>query len=242
MSSRSRSAAERRPSQRRRAPTKPLEWARRSLRTPWRAVVGALIVTVSTVGLFRATDGRRGPVATPWTVARRTLAPGEVLRRSDLATERLDLAGTSLAADAFAHPEMVVGDVLRAPLVKGELVQRSDVSLLSGRAAPGSEVLSLPVQRAFALDGDLRAGERVELVELTRSSGTRPSTPISTAAEVLAVDRSSSLLAGHQTVVVTVALRTGSPAGALLAAAHQDDVAIVLPVPDDRGEGAAHRG
>jgi len=217
----------------------PFGWARVGLDTPWRAIVGALIVTVSTAGLFRATAGQRHRPTTTWTVAARRLLPGAVLRRSDLATVRLSLQGTALAAQAFARPAMVVGDVLRAPLSRGELVQRSDVSLLSGQAPFGSMVLSLPIQRAFALDGDLRAGERVDLVELAGPSARTSEQPSLTAAEVLAVSRSSNLLSGHATVVVTLALRAGSPAGALLAAARRNDVAVMLPVPAVTEEGSS---
>lgn len=243
MSSRSTSATMTgRRSRRLGAEKKPFGWVRHSLDTPWRAVVGALIVTVSTIGLFRAADGRRGQRETTWTVATRALVPGAVLRRSDLATIRLDLSGTTLAAEAFPRPEMVVGDVLRAPLAKGELVQRSDVSLLSGQAALGSDVLSLPVERAFALDGDLRAGERVELVELTGGSAHAGKASAPTPAQVLAVASSSSLLSGHATIVVTLALRSGAPATALLAAARRDDVAVMLPVPGTPPEGGATAG
>jgi len=209
-----------------------LRRVRRNLDTPWRAILGALIVTVSTVGLFRAADAHPIEPATPWTVATRRLAPGTVLRRSDLRTLRLDLTGTAVAAQAFPRPATVVGDILRAPLAPGELVQRSDLAQLSAHAALGSEIISLPIERAFALNGDLRAGEHVRLVILDAETASRDTeqAPPATAV-VLAVGRSSSLLSGHGTVVVTAALSNPSAAEELLSAARRNDVAVLLPVP-----------
>lgn len=124
-----------------------------------RAAVGGLLVAISALGIFQAYGGAGGTPSTSYVVAAHAIAPGTVLRASDLRLQPLALPAPSRAR-AFSASSVLVGAVTAGPLAAGELVQSSAV--VRGGATPYEVSVSLDADRA--VDGHLEAGDRVDVV------------------------------------------------------------------------------
>jgi Flp pilus assembly protein CpaB len=133
-----------------------------------RAVVGALLIAAAAVGVFAAYLDATAEPDTSYLVARERIAPGTRLdSAATLASlfqaRAIDLA-PDLAARAFAleDAESLVGRVVIVPLVAGDLLGRSGV-VADGGVADAAK-LSFAIDRADALAGTLRPGERIDVL------------------------------------------------------------------------------
>jgi Flp pilus assembly protein CpaB len=121
-------------------------------------IVAGLVGMLLTLGLLRSAD-ERVEVA----VAAHDLRAGEVVTPADLRYERVkmdgDLLGTVLGRNDVAALEGAVAvETVRA----GELISRTDVR---PSAAPSAlRAVSIPIDRARAVDGALVAGDRVDVL------------------------------------------------------------------------------
>jgi Flp pilus assembly protein CpaB len=125
-----------------------------------RATIGGLLVAVAGVVLFVAARPVPHSPSTWYLVASRPIPAGTVLRAADLAREAIDLP-SSVAAQAVAGVDEVVGSVTLAPLARHQLLARSAVAPAGRTPEP---VLSFAIDPDRAAAGDLVAGDHIDLL------------------------------------------------------------------------------
>ena len=141
--------------------------------------------------------GERARVA----VAARDLGPGEVVDAAALRYVELDATEPVLAT--LVTPEAaagLAGHVAAGDLHAGEVVSRSD--LVAPAADQGRRAMSLAVDRAHAVAGALRRGDRVDVVA-TRDGAARF---LVTGAEVLSVEDRAGGVAAATSFSITLAV------------------------------------
>jgi pilus assembly protein CpaB len=131
---------------------------RRLPRIDARVIGGVFLVGVSVLGGLRLT-AEPAPGAEVWT-ATADLDAGHVLTRGDLraAEVRADRSVMAGLSEVGAGPP--VGRVLRTPLRAGAPLS---IDGLGGAVAPGRE-LTIPVEPDHALGGEIRSGDRIDVV------------------------------------------------------------------------------
>lgn len=162
-------------------------------------VLAGLLGGVLTLGLLRSADAAR-----PVLVAAEDLVPGTLLDDGALRVAHVD-ATDEIAATLFdaGAVEQLRGQVVTAPVARGALVTRDDVRPAGDGAA--TRAMSFPILRANAVDGEIDAGDRIDVVGVDPDSG--DAGYVMTDASVLAVDDGDGgPLGGDDTVTVTVAL------------------------------------
>ena len=124
-------------------------------------VVAGLAGMVLTIGLVRAADARQ-PVA----VAAHDVRPGSTFTAADVRYVRVRMDDAQL--DTLLREDDVRalrGSVATGRIAAGDLIPRS---LLRPPAAPsGERAMSIPIDPARAVNGDLAAGDRVDVVVAT---------------------------------------------------------------------------
>jgi hypothetical protein len=139
-----------------------------------RAVVGALLVAASAVGIFAAYLQAITEPATDYLLADRTIEPGTRFASLDEVTAVVGRAAIDLPPTAAARAipledlESLVGQVVVAPIERGDLLTRSAFVHDGGVADAHTLSFALPVTDAVA--GALRPGERIDVVA-TRGAG-----------------------------------------------------------------------
>jgi hypothetical protein len=158
-------------------------------------------------------------------VAARAIAPGTTLTAADLKLAPLVLPG-DVAAHAYTQIAAVVGHVVVAPLTADELVQSGIV--LGGDAADRRVQLSIPVERARAVDGLLQPGETVDVYATYGTGDVGRTLVVARRAEVRRVDNGShgAISAGADTVLV-LAVADATEALAVSHAAQVGKITIV---------------
>lgn len=186
---------------------------RRPLATP-RAAVGAFLVVASALAALALARPHHAPPPPAYLVAARDLAPGALIRPSDLTVSRANLP-SDLAARAFTTNAAVVGKILVAPLQRGELVQVSVIR--PAASAPEGHELALALPSDRVIGGSLAPGDRVSVLA-TNDDCTVVVAPVAT---VLDISRPSTSITGgspivrlsvptsDQVVALVQALRTG---------------------------------
>lgn len=197
-----------------------------------RAVVGGFLIALAAVGGYGAVILNRAPLPR-FVVAATTLRVGQRITPSDLTTEPMRLPANLADNLAFTRPATLVGAVVVAPVQAGELLQVSDVVASPG---PGRDrELSFPIAPARALDGDLRPGDRVDVLATFGQAGSAVTTAVVEDADVVAVSASSGGLAGSSDLVITVRLRTPAEVVALVNAVNTGEIVLVRASGDRRG-------
>ena len=142
-------------------------------------VVAGLLGLLLTVAVLRRADERE-PVA----VAARDLAPGTALTESVVRYERVNmddaLLGTVLRPDDVKRMR---DSVAAYPIAAGELVHRR--ALRPAAAPAGKRAMSIAIDPARAVNGEIEAGDRVDVI----LAGSREVSIIVADAEVLSVGR-----------------------------------------------------
>ncbi len=142
-------------------------------------IVAGLIGMLLTVAVLRRADERQAVA-----VAARDLAPGTALTDSVVRYEdvKLDdsLLGTVLAPDDVKRLD---GSVAAYPIAEGELISRR--AIRPAAAPAGKRAMSIPIDPARAVNGELEAGDRVDVI----LAGNREVAIIVADAEVLSVSR-----------------------------------------------------
>ena len=197
-----------------------------------RTIVGALLVSTAGLGAFLAMTASSSTQRQTLIVANRAIAIGERIDSSAVSTTSIE-TGSPLAGHGFADPASVIGGVALAPLAEGELVQRSAV--LTGAPSEPAREFSFPVDRERSLNGDLRAGERVDVLATYGSGTDATTTVLARDARVIRItDAKSGALGSSGKLILTLAL---SSADQLLDAAHAAQVASMTIVRSTLAEG-----
>lgn len=203
----------------------PRRMARIARRRPnTRTMIGALLVSVAALVTYLAVEGSGSSNRRTVVVASRAIAPGERLDASALVTESID--DGPLSSHAFADPTPLVGAVTLAPIAEGELVQRSAVQ--SAVTSTPAREFSFPVDRDRALNGDLRPGERVDVLATYGSGNDSTTVVLSRDARVVRIaDARSGAIGSSARLILTLAL---SSADQLLDTAHAAQTAAITVV------------
>jgi Flp pilus assembly protein CpaB len=190
-----------------------------------RTIVGGLLVSAAALAAYLAVSGAGASSQQSVVISRRALAVGERLDNSTLATASVDTRTAELLR-AFPSVDALAGSVALAPIGEGELVQRSAV--LTGGPTEPTRQFSFPVDRERALNGDLRPGERVDVLATYGSGSDATTTVLARDANVIRVtDAKSGSLGSSGKLIVTLALTSPDQ---LLNAVHAAQVASITVV------------
>ncbi len=137
-----------------------------------RAVVGGFLVAAAVVGVVAVSTSGTGAPEDTYAVVTVDVDAGDVLGPEHLDLVPLDLPDAQRAV-SYTDVAVLDGATALAPLTAGQLVQSSDVAKPPG--GPGLATVSLPVEPARALEGNLRRGDRVDVIA-TSTEGGAPST------------------------------------------------------------------
>jgi Flp pilus assembly protein CpaB len=197
-----------------------------------RAVVGGFLVAAAAVGVFAAYLNATSDPEHSWIVASTEVSVGQQLGPEHLGLIAMDLP-PELQDRAFTDPEQVLGAVTTAPLGQYDLLLATHVV----DAATGShDQMSFAVDRARAVAGQLRAGDRVDVLA---SFGASDETEIvASRLLVLDVDTGEGGLTGRSDMVLTVAVDDDAGALALAHAVNHGALRLVRLAP---GEGRGGR-
>jgi Flp pilus assembly protein CpaB len=193
-----------------------------------RSVVGGFLVAVAVLGVFAAyQDAQIGPV-NQFVAAAHDLAPGTVLTADDVKLTAVDLP-KGMDGRGWPRTQDVVGQITVAPLVSGDLVLRSAVAPRD--AADTRFQVSIPLEKARALDGALTPGERVDVLVTYKSSGTDSgfTDTVAPRAEVIRIDRGSggALSTGSGDVIVVLAVGSANEAKGVTHGSQEGKVTLV---------------
>ena len=168
-----------------------------------RAVVGGFLVAASAAGVFAAYQGSTAAPAASYVVARRPVTVGGRLTGGELALVPLDLPADQRRR-AFTDPEVLAGAVALGPIAAGELVQAAGVARPAGD--PGTAQISFAVDAANALGGDLKPGERVDVIVTYGSGEAALVSTIARGALLVRIERGNDGLGSSEAVTVVVAV------------------------------------
>jgi SAF domain-containing protein len=212
---------------------------RRQRRLPdSRAVLGALLVAASVVGIFAAYTGPRG-ASDAYVVAARSIRPGDAFAPGDLTRTRVDLT-PALRGRAFTDPSLLSGATALSPIEAGELVQAGQV--IRKRGGTGTAELSFPIE-ASRIGSGLRGGDRVDVVATYGTGIDAYSLVVGRHVQVLSATRARGALGGESSaVVLTVALgRADSLALAHATRAAELSIVRTTGTTTDNGEPTTYR-
>ncbi|MFO7779852.1 MAG: hypothetical protein R6V28_15995 [Nitriliruptoraceae bacterium] len=141
-----------------------------------RAVVGALLVAAAAVATFAAyLDATAAPTGR-YVVATATIEPGTRLHSLGEVGERFGTVALELSSEVAARAvtasdvDALVGQVVLTPLQPGDLLTRTQ--LVEDGGVEGAQTLSFALPRTAAVAGELRPGERIDVLA-TYGSGDR---------------------------------------------------------------------
>jgi hypothetical protein len=133
-----------------------------------RAVVGALLVAASAVGVFAAYLSATSEPSTSYLVARSAVEPGtrldSIATLADLFEPRAIDLDVDLARRAvrLEDAESLLGRLVLAPLAPGDLLPRT--ALVADGGVADAHKLSFAIDRSAALAGALEVGERLDVL------------------------------------------------------------------------------
>jgi hypothetical protein len=133
-----------------------------------RAVVGALLVAASAVGVFAAYLHATAAPSTSYLVARSAVEPGTRLDSMATLASLFEARAIDLEVDLarrairLEDAESLLGRLVLSPLEPGELLARS--ALVADGGVADAHKLSFAIDRSAALAGDLKVGERLDVL------------------------------------------------------------------------------
>lgn len=167
-----------------------------------RSILGGLLVATAGLGAFAVARGEADPLPPARVVVTTDVAPGHVLEPGDLGLAPVELPQGD--GQLFDDAGALVGAVTVAPLAAGDIVQASAV-VQTTDGARGAAQVSFPVERAGALGGRLRTGERVDVIATFGTGVDAHSRRVASEALVVAADAADERFAAGVTVTVAVA-------------------------------------
>ena len=188
-----------------------------------RAVLGALLVAASVVGIYAAHNGSRG-TSGAYVVAARAIRPGDPFAPGDLTRTRVDLP-PALRGRTFTDPSVLTGATALGPIEAGELIQAGQV--IRKRGGAGSAEMSFPIE-ASRIGSGLRAGDRVDVVATYGTGIDAYSLVIGRHLQILSLTRARGTLGGESSaIVLTVALPGRADAVAIAHATRAAELSVV---------------
>jgi hypothetical protein len=195
-----------------------------------RAVVGAVLITVSVMGLFVANQRAQREPTTTYAVVATTVPAGTAVTADQLRALPMDLP-VDVANRTVVSIDDAVGAIAVETLHPGQLLSTAALLAPTDPAA-GDGVhfeLSLSLERSRALDAGLRPGELVDVVA-TLDSGAQACTRV--VADRARVMRSSGsgdelLTSASGSITVTVAIDDPAEVLAVVHAVDEADVTVV---------------
>lgn len=188
-------------------------------------MVGGLLVALAAVITWLAVTSSERRAGHTVVVATRAIAPGERIEESALEM-RTVVIDDEIASHDFASTSQLIDGVMLGPVAEGEVIQRSAV--LQDTSQQRLRQFSFPVDRERALNGDLRAGERVDILATFGSGSEATTTVLARNALILrSVEQKSGTLSSSGKLILTAGLQS---ADQVLDAAHAAQVADLTVV------------
>jgi hypothetical protein len=111
-------------------------------------------------------------------------------------------------------------------IVRGDLIQRSDV--VETPTATPAALVSMSLEREFALNGELRVGDVIDVLATTKGSSDPSTDVVATKVEVVHVQSSQSGTTGANNVQFILSLHSNDEALKVIHAYRTADVTIIL--------------
>jgi hypothetical protein len=195
-----------------------------------RAVIGAVLITVSIIGLFVANQRAQREPTTSYAVVTTTVPAGTAVEVGHLRAMPMDLPD-DVANRAVSRIDDAVGAIAVETLHPGQVLSTAALLAPTDPSADDGEhfELSLSLDRSRALDAALRPGELVDVVA-TLDSGARACTRV--VADRARVMRSAGsgdelLTSSSGSITVTVAIDDPVEVLAVVHAVDQAEVTVV---------------
>lgn len=188
-----------------------------------RALIGALLIALSVVGVVGAVALSRQDTRSPYLVAVRDIGVGEVLEPTDFKVVLADVP-SSVRSGLFDNAQTVSGAVTIAPIGKGNLLVGT--SLMDGENARNAEV-SIRISKARALNGRLQRGERVDVLATFGQGQDADTQVVARNALVANVDDAESGIATEGDLVLTLAFPPAADLRSVVNAADSGDISVV---------------
>lgn len=169
-----------------------------------RAVVGGFLVAVAALGVFAAQRAADGGPAARYVVVGRDVDAGERLAAGDLELVALELPAAQ-RRQTFTDQGLLTGATALSPMAAGQLIQASDVAKPFG--GPGLAHISIPVEPARALNGQLQRGDRVDVLVTYNEGGSPVTTTVSDDALVVEVVTGDATVGSSGAIAVELAVR-----------------------------------
>lgn len=204
----------------------PQRTARTASRRPTRrAVVGGLLVALAALIAWIAVDaGDRRP-GRSIVIATRAIAPGESIDASAVTVRTMSI-DASLADHDFSSTSQLVDAVALGPIAEGDAILRSAV--LPNPSGERLRQFSFPVDRDRALNGELRSGERIDVMATFGSGTDSTTTVIARDALVLRIaDQKSGTLGATGRSILTIGLASADQVLDAVHAAQVADLTVV---------------
>lgn len=167
-----------------------------------RTVIGVLLFCVSFLGaqrLLAVEDGTK-----PVWVLGRSLSSGETITSSDLRVGQVALPPDQAGLYA-AQATDLIGAVAVRPIAEGEMIPLSSVAV--SIAGGTSRVMTVPIEIAHAVGGDLRVGDVVDVFATFDTDGGRARTvTVASSVEVARVVTAGGLVGEESAIGVTVSV------------------------------------
>ena len=142
--------------------------SRPTKRRPTWVLLGSLLVGLAALmgaWVFTATSERISVV-----VAARDIGPGEVIDAADLRVVEIGASG-ELRAIQSSQQDLIVGNAARGPIPAGTVLN-TDLFADQGQTIPtGMVVVGASLEGGAAPTADLRAGDRVDVLGVERTTG-----------------------------------------------------------------------
>lgn len=196
-----------------------------SRRPSRRAIAGGLLVAIAALVAWLAVDAGGHRPGRSIVVATRTISPGERIDASSLEVRTVTI-DDALASRAFSSTTQLVDAVAIGPIGEGDAVPRSAV--VQDGNGEHLRQFSFPVDRDRSLNGELRAGERVDVMATYGSGSDATTTVIARDALVLRVtDQKSGALGTSTKLILTIGLGSADQVLDAVHAAQVADLTVV---------------
>lgn len=207
-----------------------------------RAVVGALLVAAAAVGVFAAQLRATAEPSTRYLVAAADIDAGTRVDAGNLETLfghlPLELApATAERSILLEARDQLIGHVITSPLSRGDLVSRTAVA--ADASVPDHHAISFAVAASDAVAGDLRRGQRVDVVATYGSGSDAFTTYVVVGAPLVSIATDDGGFGSDARRVLTLALADREQVQALAHAVAVADIVVTRSPDDDATEADA---